>query len=161
MLKNAFTAQKTSIKGTGNGSDILEDNRILVAVELYSLLGQLMSHFKNTPEKTGNYFDLQTIRNHEQSIFKSAIAINETMLEMTHTFDADEEMIFINRGKTVLSVALLPDANSPMGPKAISIAANSKQVIKLKDLADVTICRYLKVQNMSDLLAGAYTIELL
>jgi len=161
LLKDAYEAQKSSIAGTGNGSDALETQRISVSTQLYSLLGLLMDYYKETPEKTGNLFDLQTIRNHEQSIFKSNIAANETLLAMTHTFDADEEMIFINRGKTALAVALLPDENSPMGIKIITIAANSKQLIKLQDLADITTCRFLKVQNLSDLLEGAYTIELI
>ena len=161
LLKNAYQVQKSSIAGTGNGSDDLETNRIVVAEELYSVLGLLMSHYKKTPEKVANFFDMETIRNHQQSIFKAAIAEGATVLGLTHTFDVDEEMIFINRGKTNLRIALLPDANSDFGLKFITIPANSKLLVKLQDLGDIATCRFLKIQNMDANLAGAYTIELL
>ena len=161
LLKNAYQVQKSSIAGTGNGSDTLEECRISVAEELYSVLGLLMSHYKKTPEKVESFFDMESIRNHQQSIFKGAIAEGATILALTHTFDVDEEMIFINRGKTNLRIALLENADSDFGLKFITINSKSKLLVKLQDLADIATCRFLKVQNQDANLAGAYTLELL
>ena len=161
LLKQAFQVQKTSIASSGNGSELLETSRITVAEQLYSLLGLLMDYYKKTPEKVANFFDLETIRNHQQSIFRAAVAPNTTVLALTHTFDVDEELIFINRGKTDLNLALLQESTYDIGIEFITIKTKSKQLIKLQDLADITTCRFLKVQNKDVNLAGAYTIELL
>jgi len=159
-LKAAFDSQKGSIQNTGNHSNEVEAARIALAKELYGTLGQLMSHYKEQPELVADFFDMQTLRNHEQSIFKHDIKAGETLVALTHTFDTDEEIELINRGSTKLLIALVADANSDMPATATVLAANSSIVVLASTLGDIK-SRFLKVQNTDAAHAGAYTIELL
>ena len=98
LLKNAFETTDGESSGTGNASDDLEDARIVLGVEMYSTLGLMMDHYKSSPEKITNFFDLETIRNHQQIIFRSKIKPDELLLAITHTFDVEEEILFIGLG---------------------------------------------------------------
>ena len=163
LFKTAFENQQGEESGTGNASDDLEAARIRLGVELYSTLGLMMDHYQLTPDKITNFFDLQTIRNHEQSVFRSNIKPGELLQELTHTFYADEEILFINRGNTILRVIVLDyiDGIPVWSNKFVEIPPKSQKTIKATEIGDPATCRFLKVLNMSDDTAGAFTIELL
>lgn len=160
-LTAAYDVQKGSISSTGVNSDAVEAARITIAEELYSVLGKLMDYYKVTPDKAAAYFDLQTIRNHEQTIFKHDIKAAETLLALTHTFEIDEEILLINRGSTALQFALVSSSTEPLANSVINVAANTEQTLKAQDLGKIATCRFLKVYNTSSTTSGAYTIELL
>lgn len=163
LLKAAFQKQQGEVTGTGTDSDDVEDARIKLGVELYSTLGLMMDHFKGSPEKITNYFDLETIRNHEQSIFRSNIKAGELVMALTHTFYAEEELLFINRGNTPLRVAIVDSADAipTWISKFVEVHPKSHQTIAASAIGDTETTRFLKVKNMSTDTAGAYTIELL
>lgn len=163
LLNAAFQKQQGEVADTVNSSDNLEDARIALGEELYCTLGLMMAHFKSSPEKITNYFDLETIRNHEQSIFRSNIKADELLLALTHTFYYDEEILFINSGNTFLRIALVDDAQSIPSwvNKFVEIHPKSHITIPATDLGELPAARFLKVMNMSLDIAGAYTIELL
>ena len=160
LLVAAYNTQKGNISGTGTNSDAVEAARVAVAIELYGVLGLLMNHYKNNPTEVANFFDLQTIRNHEQTIFKHDINGGETLLAITHTFDAGEEVRLVNRGATELHFILVKETTDAVGATAVAVAANSQTVIDASNLGDIVNNRYLKVLNVDANLKGAYTIEL-
>ena len=160
-LNASFTVQKTSVAGAGLDNTELEAKRLNLGVELYSMLGLMMSHFKNNPLLITSYIDLQTIRNHQQIVFKGAVKPDETIDVFTHTFEIDEAILFINKESTTLRVALLSEVASPIGLLFVDVLPNTTATIKAIELGDIATCRYLKVQNRSNTYAGAYTIELL
>ena len=49
------------------------DRKIALGLELYSTLGLMMDHYRTSTDKVTNFFDLETIRNHVQSVFRSNI----------------------------------------------------------------------------------------
>ena len=160
LLAAAYNAQKGNITGTGTNSDAVEAARVAVATELYGTLALLMNHYKDNPTEVANFFDLQTIRNHEQTIFKHDINAGETLLAVTHTFDAGEEVRLVNRGATELHFILTKETTDVVGVTAVVVAANSQIVINATTLGDIVNNRYLKVLNVDANLKGAYTIEL-
>ena len=163
LFKNAFDTQEGEVSGTGDASDELEAARIALGLELYSTLALMMDHYRTSTDKITNFFDLETIRNHVQSVFRSNIKPGELLQELTHTFYADEEILFINRGNTILRVIVLDyvDAIPVWTNKFVEIPSKSQKNIKITDIGDPATCRFLKVMNMSDDTAGAFTIELL
>ena len=163
LMKASFESSDGELSGTGSASDILEDARIELAIEMYSTLGLMMDHYKLSTEKIANFFDLQTIRNHQQIVFRSNIKPGELLQELTHTFDEDEEILFINRGNTILRVAVLDFKNAVPSwiNKFVEIQPKSQKTIKATEIGDPATCRFLKVFNMSDIISGAFTIELL
>lgn len=161
LLTTTLGIQKGSISTTGNSSDAVEAARIALGTELYGALGQLMNYYKETPEAAGAYFDLETIRNREQTVFKNTVDPGETVLALTHTFDAEEDILFINRGNTILRAALVKEPTDNIGAVFITLAANSEVRVDAVALGDIATNRYLKVQNTDATQEGAYTIELL
>ena len=160
-LKSAHNLQVAGKSNIGIGSDSVENARINMGVELYGVLGSMINHFKSTPDSITNYFDLETIRNHEQTTFRSKLAGDETVLAMKHTFGFEEEFILINRGKTTLRVALLAHQETPVGMLFIDVPPLTNKTIAAQDIGEIDTCKFLKVHNMDANLGGAYTIELL
>lgn len=159
-LQNSFNAQKADKSSTKTESAALDAARKAVCVELYATLGTLMAHFKNTPEEAAAYFDLQTIRNNEQTTFTHNLNGGETRLAITHTFEAEEELRLINKGNTILRYALCAEANDALGATFVEVPAHDERIVPVEDLGDITH-RFLKVQNTSETESGRYTIVLL
>jgi hypothetical protein len=160
QLATDYNTQKGSKSSTSNNSDAVEAARIASATMLYGILGELMSHFKATPAEVGNYFDLQTLRNIEQSVYKHDINGGETLLAVTNTFEAEEEVRLVNRGLTILHFALVKEVAENIGDTFIAVAPNSEQTIDAALLGNIATNRYLKVMNTDANLKGAYTVEL-
>lgn len=160
-LQSSFNVQKANLSQTNINSTDLEAARIAVCVELYGTLGLLMNHFKANPIDADNYFDTETIRNHEQTLFKSNIDGGEQKLALTHTFEAGEEVRLVNRGNTVLKFALCLEANDAISSPMVEVPAMDEVIIPADALGDVLTQRFLKVQNMSSTEAGKYTVMLL
>ena len=160
-LKTVHNSQVAGKSNVGIGSDSVENARINIGVELYGVLGLMINHFKTTPDSITNYFDLETIRNHEQTTFRGKVAGGETVIAMKHTFGDGEDFIIINRGKTTLRVDLSANQDTPIGVLFMDILPLTNKTIIPKELGELDICRFLKVHNMDANLSGAYTIELL
>ena len=160
LLKAAYKAQKGKINTTTSNSADVEAARIALAMELYSTLGKLMAHFKENPEQVAIYFDLETIRNHQQKVFKGSLKGGELVLALTHTFAAGDNIKITNRGKTDLKVALLEEVNGTITTVFVTVAANSHKTYLSTDLGNIATNRYLKILNTSATEAGAYTVEL-
>ena len=64
---------------------------------------------------------------------------------------------------TILRVIVLDyaDAIPVWSNKFVEILPKSQKTIKITDIGDPATCRFLKVMNMSENTAGAFTIELL
>jgi len=160
QIKTAFSTQKGSKSVTNTNSTAVEAARIALCTEMYSVLGLLMSNFKNTPEAVGDFFDLQTLRSLEQEIFKSDIAAAETRLVLTHTFEAGEQLRIINRGNANIGFAKVKEKNDPLPTEFVTIKANDEAIIAIADLGDLSN-RFLIAKNLSDTISSAYTVEML
>ena len=159
-LKTAYDVQKTNIGGTGITSDALESARKAVCIELYAVLAQLMLYYKNTPNHVESYFDLETIRNHEQIIYNGSVAKNTSKLAITHTFLAGEQVRLVNKSTAVLQVALCATASSGIGTPMVALAPNQDVIVAVEALGNVAN-RFLMVENLDPKLDGKYMIMLL
>lgn len=161
QLSAAYHGQKETKADTRNDSTAVDEARITVCQELYSAMGLLMAHFKTNPEQAGNYFDLQLLRNREQTSFTSNIDGGETLLALTHTFEPEEDLRLTNKGTTPLRFALCAEANDAMGEPFVEVPAGEDVVTAIEHLGNATEQRFLKVQNMNEAEEGRYTIMLL
>jgi len=159
-LLDSYNAQKAELGDTKIDSDAVDAARIAVCKEMYSALGLLMSHFKERPADLQAYFDLETIRNHEQTSFTHNINGGETRLAITHTFADGEEVRLINEGNTALKYALCAEANDAITTPFVEVAALEETVVPASTLGNLTN-RFLKVENLDATEKGRYTIMLL
>ena len=159
-LTASFNSQKSTKAGTKMESGALEAARVKVCEELFGTYGALIQFYRKTPLEVGNYFDLQTLRNREQTTFTHNIDGGELRLALTHTFDDDEEVRILNQGNTQLRFALCAEANDPIGERYLDVPPNDERVVLALELGSLEN-RYLKVQNLNDTEGGRYTITLL
>lgn len=159
-LNDADTDQQGSLSTTGGNSDGVDAARVALATGMYGILGLLMDHFKSTPEQIENYFDLETLRSKEQDLFTGEVNISETKLVFTRTLQPTDNIRLENAGDSILRFALLPEENDNIGLVFIEVAANEQTIVTANQLGTVPANRYLKVQNMSDMVEGAWEVEL-
>ncbi len=160
LLTNAFNDQKAHINTTHVDSTALDAARVAVCIELYGILGALMTHFKTNPIDADNFFDTESIRNHEQVLFRHNLHSDELRLALTHTFIAGEDIRLINQGNTTLHFALCAAENDPIGSTFVSVNAHDETIVAIEALGSIS-SRFLKVKNMSATEGGRYTIMLL
>lgn len=153
--------QKQNLGDTDISSDALEAARVAVCTELYSILGLLMSHFKTNPELVDAFFDTESIRNHEQTIFNGTVLGAELKLAMTHTFIIGELVRLVNKGNHDLRFALCTEANDALGQPSVLVTAGNETIVMAEELGDVLTQRFLKVQNLAPAENGKYMIMLL
>ncbi len=159
-LKTSFDTQKGTKGSTKTESAAVEAARKAVCVELFATLAALIIHYKNTPEEATAFFDLQTIRNREQTTFSHNIPGGETRLAVTHTFEEGEQVRLTNQGETPLKFALCTEANDPLGTPSVEVPANDELVVSVDQLGTLAQ-RFLKVQNLDETEGGRYSITLL
>ena len=160
-IKANFDIQKSNLTTTSSASDAVEIARVAVCIELYNVLAQLMSHFKSNPIQADAYFDMQSIRNHEQTFFKGTLHAGELKLAMTHTFIIAENVRLINKGNTALRFGLCPLATSEIDDTTfIDVPANDEMIVESSLLGDLAN-RFLKVKNLDSSQGAKYNIMLL
>ena len=160
-LKASLTSQKGSLSNTSGFSNGVENARVTMCTELYSVLGKLMSIYKTNPKDIEQYFDLQSIRNHEQTLFKGTLHPSELSLVMTHTFEAGEQIKLVNKGTTKLRFGLCPLAVSPIDQTTfIDLNANDEIIVDAVQLGDVSY-RFLKVENLEAVAGNKFVVMLL
>ena len=160
-LKNSFNSQKGSLSNTSGFSNDVDAARVAMCTELYAVLGTLMSIYKNNPLDVEQYFDLETIRNHQQTLFKGTLHPSELELVMTHTFAAGEQLRLVNKGATKLRFGLCPLANSPMDATVYKdVLPNDEAFVDISELGNITN-RFLKVENMEATAGNKYSVMLL
>ena len=160
QLNTADNAQQGSLSTTGGNSDEVEEQRIGIATTMYGGLGKLMNHFKDTPEQIENFYDLETLRSKEQNLFTGEINFSETKLVFTRTLESTDNIRLENAGDSTLRFALLPEANDNIGTTFIEVPANEQVIVTASQLGAVPANRFMKVQNMSDVVEGEWEVEM-
>lgn len=107
------------------------------------------------------FIDIETLRNLEQSVYKSNIKGGETLFVLTHTFEAGEKARFVNRGNTDLAFALVAEKNEAMPSAFVTVPANNELITDASALGNIAANRFLIAKNLSATGQGAYTIQLL
>lgn len=160
-LKANFVTQKGSLSNTGSNSDALDAARQAMCIEMYGVLGQLMSIYKADPSDVRPFFDLETIRNHEQTLFRGTLNANEIELVLTHTFIEGEQVKLANKGTTTLRFALVPLSTSDIaGTTFVDLEPNSETVVLASELGNLAN-RFLKVLNTGNANNNKYSVMLL
>ncbi|MCC6186582.1 MAG: hypothetical protein IT256_05455 [Chitinophagaceae bacterium] len=160
-LTNSFDTQKQKLNQTTMNSTALDAAREAVCVEMYYTLAMLMAYYKTNPAAAAAFFDVESIRNHEQTTFNGTVYGAELKLAMTHTFILGEEVRLVNRGNHDLRFALCTEANDAIGQPSVLVAAGNETIVRAEELGDVATQRYLKVENLAPAEDGKYTIMLL
>ncbi|MCC6186823.1 MAG: hypothetical protein IT256_06700 [Chitinophagaceae bacterium] len=160
-LQIANGQQLQNKSSTKQYSTAVEHARVAVCTELYAVLGALMRYYKGRPQSVATFFDTKTIRRHEQSRYQRGIKAGMSRLVLTHTFLPGDALRIVNRGGTELVFWLGATAQAAVGQPVVRVAPMAELHFLAADLGDVAMHRFLKVQNLSAVQDGAYTLQLL
>jgi hypothetical protein len=145
---------------TGSKSNAIEMSVEAAMTEMYSNLGLLISHYKNNLSLIGMFFDLDTIRNHDQLVFNKTVKPKKISNIMQHTFTASDSLTIINDGNTSLEFYLAPDNKAAHnGTPTFKLLPNTQQTIAITQLGDIANT-FVNVLN-DNTIDGHCTIDLL
>ncbi len=106
--------------------------------EMYGNLGMLISHYKNNLSLIAAFFDLDTIRNHDQLVFNKTVKPKKISNIMQHTFAAGDSLTIINDGNAPLEFYLAADKKAAHnGTATLKLLPNTQQTIAITQLGDI------------------------
>ena len=157
----ANTTQSGSMGTTNTLSDAVDTARIVAFSMMYSILGQCIAKFPDDPSVSEVIFDLVTIRSNQQTEFVSGLkesafkSIAERTFVSTDTIDVD------NDGLADLGYYMAAKkGDSSAGYTVVTILAGKSGVINITDFVNDMANKFLCVVNLSSVLAGHYTVDL-
>ena len=160
-LITANTSQ-TGSKGTTNTlSDAVETARVAACSMMYCILGQCIVKFPDDPSVTSVIFDLETVRSKQQTEFVSALKaaafknITERTFVLTDIIDVD------SNGLAELGYYLAEKkGDSSAGYTVVPVLAGKSRAITIDEFVNDTMNKFLCVVNLSTVLSGHYTVDL-
>jgi hypothetical protein len=131
---------------TENKSDALDAAINVAMIDMFANFGLLIHQFKNDAASIESFFDLDTIRNHEQLIFQKTIAANSKRNIMKHTFAVTDVVKISNDGTVGIEVYLSNSADGDAFDNKIVLEPNASHTFPITDLGTVEN-KFLNVNN--------------
>ena len=138
---------------------LLSINSILL---MCCILGQCIAKFPDDPSVTSVLFDLETIRSKQQTEFVSLVKadsfknIAERKFTLTDIIDVDSD------GLAELGYYLDEKKNdAPKGYTVVPVLAGKSRAITIDEFVDNTMNKFLCVVNLSPVLSGHYTVDVI
>jgi hypothetical protein len=159
-LNSARNLQLGEIGDTGTDSNFLKQTIKEVMVGMYSNLGQLMSHFAANPSEVAPFFDLETIRNRNQIIFKHVVPAQSIHNMLEHTFQENDALTIENDGDVPLQFYLAPTATTPIaGLQSVTVEPHETKDVLAQQLGNIAH-PFLNAYNPDEITDGHCSIEL-
>ena len=161
LMNSAFGKQKGNVSTKKVNSNQLETDRINLADGLYYVLGGLIQINFKTPEKSAAYFDIQTLRNLQQSDFMGRNAPHVVVVIAKRTLEDNYSIILDNTG--IIPLQFFMSANNTpagVGAKMVEVPANTLITVTADMLRVNDTDTYLCVYNPSATLTGTWEMAL-
>lgn len=162
LLNNAYSSQKGNISTKVINSDLLERARINLVDGMYYVLGGLMQKYYKSRSTIADYFDVQTLRDLQQSDFTGRNAPGVIVVIAKRTLQVGYIFIFDNTGtSTPLQLFVSPnDTPTVVGAKMIEVPANTVMQVNVDTIRVNSTDAYICVYNPSDTLTGTWEMAL-
>lgn len=161
-LDNARNAQSGSISTVGAESGTVEAARIAAMTMQYRNVGFCMDTFYNLPDLIASLFDLQLLREHDQTEFTGTLDPMENEAVLVHTFLSFDQMRVKSNGNAAYNLYL---ASFPGGTNStpIAVLAHDDKTITVSDFnaADLATHRYLTAVSQTAGEVTQYIIDLI
>ena len=159
-LDTANTAQKGNKTTTNTASTAVEAARIAACIGLYAVLGGLMQKYSATPEKVGDFMDLENIRSGQQSEFIGRVSGGGSHLICKRTLPDTTSILLKNTGDTPLRFYLSTQKNEAISTPFVEVPPLSDKEVQINQLGDPTTQHYLQVFNADTLTEGRWEVFL-
>jgi len=159
-LATANTEQSGNVGNTNTASDNVETARVNAMGMLYQILGKCMALYWAKPTLVTVLFDLNSIRNTLQTIFTGGLkkGVFETIAQ--RTLAIDDTIDATNDGLSLLGFYLAENpGDGPDGYTVIQVLSTKTYTIKVSQFINDTANNFLSVINLSDTLAGHFSVN--
>ena len=160
QIQTAFNHQKHSITETSLSSDAVETARVAMCVGQYADLGTFITKYASHPLDIAPYFDIESIRRHEQVLFDGHVNPLETKFLRKHTFGLLDEISIWNKGTGVLKFFVTELKGGALGSTCVTVQPASKYVGLASAMGSLTK-KIIMVHNPDPNLKGDYEFEFL
>ena len=160
QIQTAFNQQKHNISETLISSDAVETARVAMCVGQYADLGTFISHYASHHIDIAPYFDIETIRQHDQVIFDGHVKPLENKFFRKHTFTPLDEVSIWNKGAGVLKFFLTELKGGALGSTCVTVQPASKYVGLASAMGSLTK-KIIMVNNPDPNQMGDYEFEFL
>lgn len=160
QLNTARTNQEGQIGNTNTGSDNVQIAAETAMTALYKILGNCMSEYAADPHQITPLFDLQTLRDHSQTVFTGTLDGNEDESVFEHTMLADDELKL--QSTTAEAVGFYFSHTGVPGVEdstLITVAGNSELIVNRSDFGTLAN-HYLHALNPTAV-EGHYRVSIL
>lgn len=161
-LDNARTGQQGSKAVTKISSTDLETARLDAMNMQYRNMGWIMDNLFDSREALAKVlFDLETLRDLDQTIFTGTLTPLELEPVLTHTFLADDEIRLKNTGAATIDFYLASTAGGK-NSKEVSVLPGEETTVAMSAFApdNYGTHRYLTASNGSSSVETHYLVEL-
>ncbi len=160
---NIANTSQTGSRGTTNVlSDAVETARIAACSMMFCILGQCIAKYPEDPSVTSVIFDLETVRSRQQTEFVSIVKadafknIAERKFTLTDIIDVDSD------GLAELGYYLAAKkGDAPAGYTVVPVLAGKSRAITIDEFINDTMNKFLCVVNLSSVLSGHCTVDLI
>jgi len=160
-LINARNVQQGAKGSKTTGSGIFEAARYAAMVGQYRNLGFMINKFPETPDMIRPLFDVESLTNPQQTIWRGHLDILENHPALIRTFQAGDMMRLKSTGKGGLMAYL---SSTPGGTDSTKVVVAAGQELKfdvaLFNVSDYSTHRYLTIINISETFETRFIIEL-
>lgn len=159
-LETTNTTQKGNKSTKNTLSDMLEEQRIAMCSAQMYCYGGLIQKFNNQLDRVGEFFDLQILRDSNQTFFAGQAAANHNTFIFKRTLDEAASIAFKNTGATPLKFYLSERKAGELPTIYLVLEGGNEQTFSLKDLGDVSTMHYLNVSNNTPF-DGSFEVRIL
>jgi hypothetical protein len=160
QLTDARDAQEGNISGTKTNSGDVKTAVDAAMTLLYSILGSCIAQFAATPLVIEAVFNLQLVREHEQSIFTGTLAPLRNKTIFKHTFAPTDTLTLMNTGITSLNFFTSAGKDDAPGTYTIITVAAGQTVTVAASAFGPAANAYLHVINTDTVSEGHFQVEL-
>ena len=160
LLLSARDSQQQEEGTLGLLSNTREQQRILMAIELYGALGALMNKYKATPENVAGFFDLSLLRTTGLEVLTNIEGNIEpnAMLNLGLLPDEGTVIRFENKTDVPLEIGLSENGSIYSG-NTTTLGSAGTIDIKIADLNSVG--NLVLLRNQSNSATGSYKVQVL
>jgi len=115
--------------------------------------------FYLTPEKVSDYFDIENIRNNEQTVFTGQLKPLKKHLVCRRKFALTDTVTLINQGNTHIRFYIVSNSKEPVPATYIDVPPLSTSVVTISQIGNVKI-PHLMVYNPDPLVVGIWEVQI-
>jgi len=160
-LTTADTNQKGAISAVEIASKTLEIARKDMSDEQFGDLGLMIHEYRKDPSKATPYYDLQALRNFNQTFFQRHVNKSASKFIVERTVEATAQATFNNIGVTTLRFYIATSKTGIIGATYLEVLASETKTVFINTLGDITALHFFMVENMDAINKGEFTLEFL